>query len=51
MAQSIIRWVLGIALMVVVWHHSHWSVALSLTLIFFALESTAFIVGFTLRKR
>ena len=32
------RWILSIALLVVAWHHSHWSVALCLTLNIAAIE-------------
>lgn len=32
------RYVLTLGLLVAIWHHSHWSVALSITLITVALE-------------
>ena len=38
MIGRIARWILSAGLLWIVWHHAHWSVALSLTLIFFALE-------------
>lgn len=30
---GLLRWILTAALLWVVWHHSHWSVALSMTLL------------------
>lgn len=38
--KYLIRPILTILLLVVVWHHSHWSVALSLTLLFLFTEAT-----------
>jgi len=35
-----LRWLLSIALLIVVWLHAHWSVALSLSLIFIYIELT-----------
>lgn len=37
-AVTPIRLILTVALMVVVWFHAHWSVALSLTLMSIAIE-------------
>lgn len=36
--QKIGRWILTILLLWQVWTHSHWSVALSLTLVFITVE-------------
>lgn len=36
--KSIVRWILTILLLWQIWTHSHWSVALSLTLIFLTFE-------------
>ena len=30
--MPIVRWLLTVALLYIVWHHTHWSVALCLTL-------------------
>lgn len=42
----LIRTLLTIILLVLVWQNSHWSVALTLTLVTLSLE----FIGFTLRK-
>lgn len=44
MAQAIVRIVLSIVLLVEVWRHSHWSVALSITLMFLWAELSAWLV-------
>lgn len=36
-----IRWVLVIALLVIVWRHAHWSVALCLSLLALSVETQA----------
>lgn len=44
-AQTIVRWTLTAFLLYFgVWKHSHWSVALSLTLIFLTLEGFVIIL-------
>jgi Flp pilus assembly protein TadB len=45
MIRRVVRWSLGAGLLWIVWHHAHWSVALSLTLIFFALELRAVVAS------
>jgi len=35
---TLFRWIFSIALLIVVWRHSHWSVALCLTLNLAAME-------------
>jgi hypothetical protein len=37
------RWALSTALLVVVWHHAHWSVSLMLTLLAVSDEIAAFV--------
>lgn len=32
-AAMVIRWILSVALVVEIWKHSHWSVALTMTLL------------------
>ena len=39
---TLIRWALTLALLVVVWKHSHWSVALTLFFCVFAIEGLSF---------
>jgi hypothetical protein len=34
-----LRWFLSVALLIVVWFHAHWSVALSLSLLAFTVEA------------
>lgn len=45
MTQRIFRWVLTVWLLVIVWLHSHWSVAVSLTLLFIASEVETHLAG------
>jgi hypothetical protein len=43
--DSVIRWFLSVALLVPVWLRAHWSVALSLTLIFIGMELHAHVIS------
>ena len=45
---TIIRWILTSALMLVVWFNSHWSVALSLTLISISVEMVKVVLDIAL---
>lgn len=38
---GLVRWVLTLLLLWQIWTHSHWSVALGLTLMFMSLEAVA----------
>lgn len=38
------RWALSVALLFVVWHHAHWSVALMLTLLGISDELGSFVM-------
>ena len=39
--RSLIRLILTVLLLVIVWHHAHWSVAFAITFIFLTLEVNA----------
>jgi hypothetical protein len=47
-----IRWALTVFLCIIIWMHSHWSVALSITLISFSIEGLSHslqVVGLALK--
>ncbi len=48
MVALVIRLFLTLGLLWIVWHHAHWSVALSITLMFIFAEIVGWILG---RKR
>lgn len=48
--QSLVRWILSILLLWQVWTHSHWSVALSLTLIMTTIEGLGLVIIEYLKK-
>ena len=53
MKTILVRWILSIVLLSFVWLHSHWSVALSITLMFFFAEAVTYVLDLmraTIRK-
>jgi hypothetical protein len=48
--STIIRWILSILLLWQIWTHSHWSVALSLTLLFIYCELVIILTKIATKK-